>query len=80
MLLREDKETPSVDLRILAYGAQMQEQFCAVVYGDSLISVGDVQVVEAQILLLQRSSWRLKKNAFRGIEWAAFELRAIFVR
>jgi hypothetical protein len=55
----------------------MQEQICVVVDGDSLTSVGGVQVVEAQILLSQRSSWRLQKNAFRGIEWLRLELKAI---
>jgi len=55
----------------------VQEQFCVVVYGDSLKGVSEVQVVEAQILLSQRSSWRLQKMRFGGIEWAALELKAI---
>jgi hypothetical protein len=58
----------------------MQEQICAVVDGNSLTSVSGVQVVEAQILLSQRSSWRLQKNAFWGDRMAAFGVEGNFVR
>jgi hypothetical protein len=58
----------------------MQEKNCAVVDGDSLTSVSGVQVVEAQILLSLRSSWRLQKNAFRGDRMAAFGVEGNFVR